>query len=224
MKVPELKGLLGALSERERLGLLSLARQRSFDGGDILLRQGETASHLFVLTHGRVKVVASTPDGQPILLAVRGPGDALGELAILDGSPRSASAIAFEPVRALSVPTDAFRRYLTEHPLVMMRLLQVLSKLLRRADDVIVEQGTTVTEQRVARRLLELAADHGEVDDDGSVRVTLRLSQEDLAGWVGASREGVNKILAGLRDRGILETGRQRLTILDVDGLKLHAV
>lgn len=224
MEVPQLRGLLGALSDRERIDLLNLARQHSFSGGETIMRQGEVAQHLFIMTSGRVKIVAGTPEGQSILLAVRGPGDVLGELSVLDGTPRSASVIAFEPVRALAIPTDAFRRYLTQHPLVMLRLLQVLSQRLRRADDVIVEQGTTVTEQRVVRRLLQLAADHGEVSDDGSIRITLPLSQEDLAGWVGASREGVNKVLKVLREDDTIETGRQRLTILDLDKLKAHAV
>jgi len=153
---------------------------------------------------------------------VRGPGALLGELSAVDGAPRSASVAALEPVVALVVPIAAFVDYLRSHGDAAIALLQLVTARLRDADRKRVESAAYDIPGRVARRLLELAERFGEPDGQG-VRIGVALSQDELAGWVGASREAVAKALRVLRDRGFVTTGRRTMTVLDLEGLRKRA-
>ena len=163
-----------------------------------------------------------TENGKEAVLAFRSSGDILGELSALDGEPRSATATVLEPVEALVLTVGQFRDFLCAHPRMALGLLEMLSRRLRDADRKRVEFGAYDSVGRVARRLVELAEDFG-VPDRGGVRITLSLSQEELAGWVGASRKAVSNALRWLRGRGLVETGRRSITIRDVDALRKRA-
>jgi CRP-like cAMP-binding protein len=126
---------------------------------------------------------------------------------------------ALEPVVALVLPTPAFIDYLASHGRAAMVLLRLVIGRLRDADLKRVEFAAYDTSARVARRLVEMAERFGERDANG-VRITVALSQDELAGWVGASREAVAKALRTLRERGFLTTGRRTMTVLDMDGLR----
>ncbi len=177
---------------------------------------------MLVVTSGRVKIFSLTEEGEEIVLAVRGPGALLGEISAVDGAPRSASVAALEPVTALVLPVAAFLDFLGTHPAAAMVLLRLITSRLRDADRKRVEFAAYDIAGRVARRLVELADRFGEPSPDG-VRITVALSQDELAGWVGASREAVAKALRVLRDRGYLSTGRRTMTVLDLDGLRGRA-
>jgi CRP-like cAMP-binding protein len=164
----------------------------------------------------------STVDGDELLVAVLGPGQTVGELSVLDGQPRSATVVALGPVRALRVGGSAFGRFLLARPAVVVGLLRVLSSRLREADQLRLQLSVAPAEQRLARCLLRLAADHGQVGAAG-VRITARLSQADLASYVGVSREVVNQTLRRFRDDGLVTTARQSVTILDLDALRARA-
>ena len=166
-----------------------------------------------------MKVSTLTDDGKEIVLAFRGPGDLLGELSAIDGEARSATVEAIEPVEALAIPASDFRSYLIAHPEVGLLLLQMLSRRLRDADRKRVEYGAHDTVGRVAARLVELAERYGEPVARG-IRIGLPLSQEELAGWTGASREAVSKALQTLRKVGWVLTERRRITVLDVEALR----
>jgi CRP-like cAMP-binding protein len=172
-----------------------------------------------LLVSGRVKVSAIAEDGEEYVLAFRGRGDLIGELSALDGEPRSATVTAIEAVEALVIDAGAFRDFLSENPAVALELLAVLSRRLRDADRKRVEFGALDTPGRVVSRLLELAADYGE-PAAGGVRVSLPITQRDLAGWIGASREAVAKALHGLRARGLIETQRGCIVVLDLEELR----
>lgn len=206
-----------------RADLVSLGSWRSFAAGQALIRQGGASRALFVIATGRVRVVMTTVDGDELLVAVLGPGATVGELSVLDGQPRSATVTAIEPVQALRVDGQAFGPFLLARPQAVVGLLRVLSARLRTADDLRLQLAVSPIEQRLARYLLVLAAEHGEVDPDGGVHVTARLSQADLAAFVGATREAVNQALASLRDAGLVRTARMSLTILDLGGLRERA-
>jgi CRP-like cAMP-binding protein len=153
---------------------------------------------------------------------VRGPGALLGELSAIDGAPRGASVAALEPVEAVVVPVAAFVDFLRSHAAAAVVLLQLVAGRLRDSDRKRVEFAAYDIAARVARRLLELAERFGEPDEHG-VRITVALSQDELAGWVGASREAVAKALRVLRDRGLVTTGRRTMTVLDLAGLRRRA-
>lgn len=212
----------GALTPTEWDRLVQDGRRRRFPRGSTLFNEGERSDRVVILLAGRVKVSYFTENGKEVVLAVRSSGDILGELSALDGEPRSATATALESVEALVLTVGQFRDVLCAHPRMALGLLEMLSRRLRDADRKRVEFGAYDSVGRVARRLVELADDFG-VPDRGGVRITLSLSQEELAGWVGASRKAVGNALHWLRGRGLVETRRRSITIRDVEALRKRA-
>jgi len=217
--------LLDRLSPAERSALLDAGTPRRFVAGAPLMREGEPSDHVFVLTSGHVKVCFADRNGREALLAIRGPGDLLGDLSAVDGEPRSAAVVALGPVRAHVVSAARFRELLANRPALAVAVLELLVTRLRDADRKRVEFGAYDTGGRVARRLVELARRYGErmAGPDGPVRITLGLTQDELAGWTGASREAVAKALAGFRAQGWVETRRREVVVLDLDALTRHA-
>jgi CRP/FNR family transcriptional regulator, cyclic AMP receptor protein len=213
---------MARLDPSDRAALSERGRRRRWPPGASLFLEGESCSTVMIVVSGRVKVFSLTEQGEEIVLAVRGPGSLLGELSAVDGSPRGASVAALEPVVALVVPIAAFTEFLRAHGPAAMALLQMVTARLRDADRKRVEFAAFDIAARVARRLVELADRFGEPDEHG-VRIAVALSQDELAGWVGASREAVAKALRVLRTRGYLSTGRRTMTVLDMDGLRRRA-
>ena len=212
-------GFLGALTPEQGRSLKARAIPRRFRKGQAVFHEGGSSDRVVVLLSGRVKVSTMTEDGKEIVLAFRGPGDLLGELSAIDGQPRSASVEAIEPVEALAVATADFKAFLVEQPELSLMLLEILGRRLRDADRKRVEYGAHDTVGRVATRLLELAEEYGEEDSRG-IRIGLPLSQEELAGWTGASREAVSKALQTLRGAGWVVTERRRIIVCDPEALR----
>lgn len=227
MRPPEIRtsapsSILDALDPRKREELLVEGHRRRYASGDVLFREGTRSSSVVLLQRGRVKVTSISEDGHEIVLAIRGRGDVLGELGVLDGSPRSATVTAMDEVEAVIVPAGRFRGLLERDGRLALAVLRTVVGRLRDADRKRVEFGALDVPARVALRLLELADRYGRPSDDG-MRITVRLTQEELAGWVGSSREAVVKALRTFRERGWVDTGRRQLTILDEEALRRHA-
>lgn len=210
---------LSRLDQADRALLLERGRRRRWPAGASMFLEGERSGTVVFVVSGRVKVFSLTDEGEEILLAVRGPGALLGEVSAVDGGPRSASVAALEPVEAVVLTADAFVEFLRTHAGAATLLLQLVVARLRDADRKRVEFAAYDIASRVARRLVELAERFGEPDENG-VRITVALSQDELAGWVGASREAVAKALRVLRDRGLVSTGRRTMTVLDLPALR----
>lgn len=210
------------LSEDARAALLEGATMRRYDADDVLFHEGDPPGWLAVVLAGHVKVSASHANGTEAILSVLGPGELVGELSALDGSPRIASVRAMEPVEAALVTPAAFERFLALHPQATLSLLRLLAGRLRAADRLQLEFGSTDTPGRLARRLAELADTHGVPVEDG-IRIELPIRQEELAAWIGASRESVAKALRALRERGTVSTARRRITIHDLDRIQDRA-
>jgi len=212
----------GSWSPDDIDALAARGRLHRYRRGAVLFNEGEEAGHVIVVRAGRVKVSSYTEDGKEIVLAVREPGELLAELSAIDGEPRSATATALETVETVLVPAAEFRDFLETRPGVAFALLEMVSRKLRDADRKRVEFGAYDTTGRVARRLVEMAERFGEESGDG-VRITLPFSQQELAGWTGSSREAVSKSLHHLRARGLIETARRGITVLDLAGLRRRA-
>ncbi|NBE95216.1 Crp/Fnr family transcriptional regulator [Nonomuraea sp. KC401] len=211
---------LSLLTDEEVAALRAAGRRRRWDRGTTVITEGDTYDWVLVLLEGRVKVSSHTSSGNEVVLAVRGPGGLIGEQSAIDGSPRSATVTTLEPVTGLVVRD--FVSFLEAHGRVAVLLMKLVSERLRDSDRKRIEYGAFDTTGRVATRLLELADRYGEQTTSG-LRVALPLSQDELAGWTGSSREAVSKALRTLRDRGLIETGRRRVTIHDVEGLRARA-
>ncbi len=212
-----------AVAPKEMDDLISRGVKRNFRRGAFLMTEGEASDHVILLLSGRAKISSYTADGKEVVLAVRGPGDLLGEFSAIDGQSRSATVSALEPIEALIVPSERFIAFLAEHGRLAILLLQTMTRKLRDADRKRVEFGAYDTPGRVARRLLELVDRYGESEGD-NVRITLSLTQDELAGWTGSSREAVSKALREFRDRGWVTTGRRSIIVLDVDALRARSL
>jgi CRP-like cAMP-binding protein len=217
------EGFGAALSAAELEDLISRGVRRPFRRGAFIMTEGEASDHVVVLLSGRSKVSSYTADGKEVVLAVRGPGELLGDFSALDGGSRSATVTALEAIEALIIPAERFKIYLEDHARLAVLLLQTWSRRVRDADRKRVEFGAYDTPGRVARRLIELVERYGE-GEGSSVRISLSLTQDELAGWTGASREAVSKALREFRDRQWISTGRRAITVLDVEGLRGRAV
>jgi CRP/FNR family transcriptional regulator, cyclic AMP receptor protein len=210
---------LARLNAEEQAILRSRAVARHFARGATIVHQGEVPGRVVVIERGYAKVNAMTEDGKEVVLAFRGPGDVIGEVAALSGLPRSATVRAIEPIDAIAVPVGDFEAWLEQQPRVALELLKVVIERLREADRQQFEFAAYQTLGRVARRLVELAERFGEPCDEG-VRISLRISQEELAGWAGASREATSKALHDLREIGLVDTERRRFTVRSVERLR----
>jgi CRP/FNR family cyclic AMP-dependent transcriptional regulator len=218
-------GFLAELGPEHLEALRARGWRRRFNRGSTLFEEGAGSEQVMIVLNGRVKISHFTADGREIILAVRGPGELLGELSAIDQEPRSATALAAETVEALVMTVEDFQQYISSTPRAAMVMLVGLVRRLREADRKRIEFAAYDTVGRVALRLLDLAREFGEKEGRGSaVRITVPLSQQELAGLIGASREAVSKALQHLRTRGWIETQRRGISILDPDALYKRAM
>jgi CRP/FNR family cyclic AMP-dependent transcriptional regulator len=197
--------------------LLSIARRRTFRRGEVVFHEGDPADSLHLVAKGRYAVRITTPLGEDALLALRGPGDAFGELALVSGgeSVRSATVEALEPGETHAVYRPEFDRLRREHPRVSEVLVAALAEALRRTNTLVLDAYYAPAEKRILRRLLDVAR----VYPDGTVRLT----QEGLASLAGTSRATVNRVLRDEERRGTLELRRGVTVLRDPDALARRA-
>ena len=210
---------LEALTPEEVADLRASGRERHYDANVALFHEGDDAGSVIVLLAGRAKLTVPSSSGREVIVAVRGPGDLLGELAALVEAPRSATVTTIEAVDALIMSGSAFAAFLERNARVALVILRLVAERLLYADLQQAQFATHDVVGRVAHRLVELTERFGVESEEGVV-LDVPLSQEELAGWTGASREAVNKALQVLRSLHMIETGRRRFTVLDTDGLR----
>ncbi len=203
---------LASLTPEERSDLQGRGRQRRWPRGAALCVEGEMAQWVAVLISGIVKASRYTDDGREVVLGIQGAGTLVGEVEAADGGLRHVTVRALEPVTALVVSHGDFDGFLRAHKGAARLLLHALCERLRDADDKRAEYGACDATRRVAHRLAELAARFGEPDDRG-VRISVAITQDELAGWAGSSREATCKALRALRRRGWIETSRRSVLV-----------
>ena len=207
---------VAALDGDARRRLAELGRIKRHRTGTVLFVEGDPGASVLVVQHGRVKLTTTTAEGHEHVLAIRGPSELVGELACLDESAprRSATATALNDVVIQVIPNAQFLQFLEVQPRALLALTRSLIARLHDADRRRLEFGAYDTLGRVARVLNELAGAQGR-PHRGGIRLDPPLSQQELAGLVGASRESVVRALGELRRRGIVETGRRLLVVRD---------
>jgi CRP-like cAMP-binding protein len=213
---------MDSLTAAESAALESRGIKRTYARGHALFHEQGSAERVLVLQSGFVKLSRLSEEGREVILAIRGPGDLLGEQSALDGHPRSATAVALDPVAAIVMSSDEFVRLLEKEPRVALVVLRMMSHRLREAD--LQRMGLSLQDAtaRVAARILEMAGRFGEDSGEG-LEIPLPISQEELAGWTGCSRDSVVKALQSMRNVGWIETGRRRITVRDLDALRRRA-
>jgi CRP-like cAMP-binding protein len=173
---------------------------------------------MMVVRHGRVKVSTHGECGKELVLNMFGPGEVFGEIALLDGSSRTADAITIDDCELLVLDRRDFIPFLLEHPDASVRMLEVLTHRLRRTTQLLEDVAFREGPARLARRFLRLAEFSGRDVDDG-IFVDMALSQQQLGDMVGMTRESINKQLKQWRDEGLIVWSRGYYTITDMDGL-----
>ncbi len=211
--------LFVGLSDEEIRELMAVAKRRVFRSGEVIFHRDDPGQVLYIIKEGKVKISLISPEGQEISLVVLGKGEYFGELAILDGLPRSADVIALERVECYTLQRSDFHQAIMKNPKIAIKLLEVLSRRLRTTDQMVEDLIFLDVYGRVAKKLLDLAEAHGVKVDDG-IRIDMRLTQQELASMVGASRESVNKVLGYFTDKHFISTDKHRITLHRIADLK----
>lgn len=207
------------LGDDEINALSSAARRRAFRSGEVIFHRDDPGQVMYVIKEGKVKICLISPDGQEISLIVFGKGDYFGEFALLDGLPRSADAIALEKVECYTLQRSDFHSAIMKSPKIAIRVMEVLCERLRKTDQQVEDLIFLDVYGRVAKKLLELSDTHGLKVEDG-IRIEVRLTQQELASMVGASRESVNKVLGYFTDKKYISTDKHRITLHRVADLE----
>ena len=214
-------GLVEMLGSANAAELLAVGMERRLPAHSVLFHEGDPGDRFVVLLEGRVKAVSWSVDGREILLNVQGPGESMGLPSAIDGGGRSASVVAIESVRYISITTEQFRAFVGSHPELAFVFMRDLVNSFRRTNRKQVEFGSLGTLGRVARQLAVLTEDFGDAIEDG-YGIDLPLSHQDLANWTGSSREAVGKAMQQLERLGYVRAaGRKRIDVLNLEGLRV---
>lgn len=207
------------LPDEELAGLAERMRPRQYRAGHIIFHQDDPGTTLHIISSGVVKLVLASQEGREVTVGILGAGEFFGDLSLLDGGPRSASAVALEATETLTLDREPFVAIIARHPEVASALLTTLGNRLRRTDALIQDILFLDLPGRIAKQLLALADERGVQTGQGT-RIDLRLSQTELASIVGTTRESVNRCLNAFADRGYLNIDRDAITIRDRNGLQ----
>jgi CRP-like cAMP-binding protein len=195
--------------------IMPAARARDLERGDVLFVEGAVPEHLYVVETGRVAIVSKADDGRESVFALMERGDLFGEMGLLDGLGRSAEARALEPSRVTEIPFAPVRAVFEERPEMLWGVVRLLVARIRNMDTALADSMFLDVTGRTAKRLLDLA--------DGSDEFVLPVTQEELAGMVGASRERINKAIASFVRLGWIDQAERLYKILDREQLTRRA-
>jgi CRP/FNR family transcriptional regulator, cyclic AMP receptor protein len=209
------------LSPAELQPLAGTLRSRTYRRGEFLFRAGDPAEFLHIVAAGQVKNSMTTADGDEFIYEVLTPGEVFGEPGLFARERnRVVDSFAMEPSTILAIPRDPLIDFMQGHRPVMMRILEGLAAQAREPIETVSDIGYAQIRERVVRKLLQLAATHGQARDDESIEIAVSVSQTTLAGLVGASRENVNRALSNLTADGVLRLEQGRILIPDIAALR----
>lgn len=210
--------LLSGLGEAELRALAERAQMREFPRGQVILHPDARPEVVYLIKEGRVKISRYSPDGREQILALLEAGDLFGELALIH-EKEPVHVEAFEDTLVCAMPRPEFAALLERRPELMLHVIRVLAERLRQAEDEIADLVFRDVPGRVAALLLRLGEEYGEHDPDG-LRLTLRVTHQDIASMVGATRETITTILSRFRDAGLITVDQHYIVIQDPQGLR----
>jgi CRP/FNR family cyclic AMP-dependent transcriptional regulator len=200
--------LFSGLDKSAQQTIAQHAVTKLFPAHTVILHEGEKSDSLYIILYGKVKVYASEKNGSDVILNIQGRGDFFGEMALLDETARSASVMTMEPTRLSIITKAGFRDCLAHHPDLAYELIRALTQRVRSLTDSVRNLALLDVYGRVARTLLNLAT-----KADGKLVVEQKLTHQEIANMVGASREMVSRILKDLANKGYITVERKRITI-----------
>src|SRR5260370_14088172 len=212
--------VLASLPPQERRGLVAGLRRRSYHRDEVIFHQGDPADSLVVSAAGHVSVRVTVGGGEFVVVAILGPGDAFGEIALVGSThARGATIVALERCETLSLGRDEFHRLRTSYPGVDRFLVELLSARVEKLNNYLLEALYVPAERRVLRRLLDLC----ELYTGDDQRIVIPVTQEMLASLAGTTRPTANKVLRRLAASGIVAISRSQIVVLDRQGLHQRA-
>jgi CRP-like cAMP-binding protein len=212
--------LLKDLPDQDIRQLVALGRRRRFNRNEVVFHRDDPGDSLHLIEKGRFAIRVTSPLGDTVTIAVRGPGDSLGEMALVADTPkRTATVVALERAETLAVYRDDFDRLRRKHPAIDAVMLAFLVSELGRLNERLLEALYLPVEKRVLRRLDDLTALYPAAEGG----VTIAITQEALAEMAGATRSTVNQVLRREASRGVLELERGRIRVLDRDAVAARA-
>jgi CRP-like cAMP-binding protein len=217
-RVPSFAGL----TDEQLTYLAASVGEQRYERGEVIFHQGDSGDVLYIILRGQVRIYRVSVNGQESAVTVFCDGDFFGELALLDGQPRSASAVAMCPTTTLTLHRAAFLHTINTCPPIAAAILEEMAARLRQSSASVEQLASQPATRRVARQLLDLAQRRSSRVGDGArpERVELVLTQDDLASMSGTTRETVNRVLGALRDKGLIRIERARVSVLSVPQLK----
>jgi CRP/FNR family cyclic AMP-dependent transcriptional regulator len=222
MTIPEILekiSLFQDFTPEEIQFIASRCRRRAYQPGDTVFFAGDPGHQVFFIGSGKIKIHLTRDDGEETVYTIVSAGDFFGEMALIDGQPRSADATCTEKSELAFLMRDEFFECIERFPPLSRKVLQVQSQRLRDTDRQLEMMTSLDVYGRVAAQLLELARLHGSETGKGT-SIDLLLTQQDLAAMIGASRESVNKVLNSFKSRGFLQMTRGHITLLNLEELR----
>ncbi len=210
---------LGSLSEEAREELLSIGSRRQYPPGAKILAEGTPGDCLMLLENGYVKVTRKRPNGREALIAIRAGGDVVGEMAVIDDVPRSATVTAGEDIDVHVVQRRAVKKFLSKHPETALHIVRLISRRLHRANSWRIVFGEFPVRVRLGRVLAELAENHGEPIGSHTL-ICVELTQAELATLIGSRERAVQQALAGFRAEGVVRIRNREMAVLEPDRLR----
>jgi CRP-like cAMP-binding protein len=210
---PLFRDLAPAVLER----IAALATQRAYRRGEIVFSHGDAGDALFAVVTGKIRISTGSAAGREIFLNIMEPGDTFGEIALLDGGPRTATATAIAAAELVSIRRGPLFELLEREPRTALELLRLCGERLRWTSGLLEDAALLDAPARLAKRLLSLDELHGEKRGDGRV---VRISQEELGSFLGISRQSVNEQLQEWRAKGWVELGRGTVVVRDAAALR----
>jgi CRP/FNR family cyclic AMP-dependent transcriptional regulator len=211
--------IFAPLDERELDLLLEVTTTRRLKARDVLFRKGDPGNQLYGVLRGRLKVLATGADGKEVVFHISGPGEVIGEIALIDSNPRSATVVAIEDCELLTLQRRELVPFLERHPKATIQLAVVLAGRIRRLSEHTEDTLFLTLPSRLAKQLLALSVTYGQKTEEG-VRIDVRLPQQDIADLVGTTRESINKQLRAWEEEGIVKLERTRVTLLAPNSLE----
>ena len=216
-KVP----LFAEMTDSDLQELKEYCHIKKFLKGTVLFEEGDEGQELFIIIKGLLKISILNEDGREFTLIINRPYDCLGEIALLDGSPRSAGATALEDLEMLSIHRDDFERYLNDHPKFRNSIIKLLCWRLRNLTNEVTDFAFLNVYYRLSKKILELAETFG-TSEEGGIKINRKITHQELANMVGTSREMITKILNEMKKDKYLVTSENRLMIPNEGRDKLH--
>lgn len=205
--------IFSTLNYDEMMEVASITTSRDYKKGEMIYIAGEKKKTLYVIHKGKVKLTRISPSGKEQIISILGPGDFMGELSLFNDEPITNNAEALEDTTVCIIDGDKLKEIMTKYPTIAFKVLEELSRRLKRAENLIENLGVNDVETRIVQTLLDLADENGVINLD--------ISKKDLAAYMGMSQETLSRKLSYFQDKGLIkQIGHRRIEILDKESLE----